>query len=73
MRLSMSQLTTRYSQHREAILAYEREFVTCECGHSVKRQGLSSHKTHSPRHRVWKQMVASQEAKKEEPFEMTFA
>lgn len=69
----MSKLTTRYSTHREAILAYEREFVTCECGHQVKRQGLSSHKTHSPRHKVWKQMVASQAGKKEVPFEMSFS
>ena len=66
-------MSSYYFQNREVRLAYEHTVVTCPCGHEVKRQGLTSHKKHSPRHRVWAGVVASQEAKKQDlPFEMSF-
>ena len=66
-------MSSYYFQNREVRLAYEHTVVTCPCGHEVKRQGLSSHKKWSPRHRVWVDTVKSLEYKKLiVPFEMSF-
>lgn len=54
--------STYYQLNRESILSNAHSMIQCECGQNVKRGVLSSHRTHSPRHRIWKQMIASQEA-----------
>ncbi len=65
MRFSMEQLSSYYQQNKAERLAYEQEYVTCPCGYKVKRQGLSSHRKHSPSHKIWADMMKSLEAKQQ--------
>lgn len=65
MRLSMSQMSSYYHQNREAQLEYQQTVVACECGAQLKRQGMSSHRNHSPRHKIWADMMKSLAYKKQ--------
>lgn len=56
------EISTYYSQNREQVLTKAHQFVMCDCGQRVKRGCLSSHRTYSHRHRIWVQMLSSQEA-----------
>lgn len=63
MRVSMSQMASYYEANKMERLAYEQTMITCECGTKMKRQGLSSHRKHSPRHKIWADMMLSLETK----------
>lgn len=58
----MESPSTYYQLNRESILSNAHSMIQCECGKNVKKGVLSSHRTHSPRHRIWKQMIVSQAA-----------
>lgn len=57
------EVSTYYALNKEQALKVAHTVVVCECGESVKKAGLSSHRKHSVRHRIWRQMTVSLESR----------
>ena len=57
--MEICKFSTYYNDNREKVLQKAHQFVLCPCGERIKYNSLSSHRTHSPRHRIYEQMNKS--------------
>lgn len=57
--MEFCQISTYYNDNREKVLEKAHRWVVCACGEKIKYNSLSSHRQHSPRHRIYEQMMKS--------------